>query len=99
MGLSQAYISVELSLGGGGTQRLIRCVGKSRAMEMILTGDMMTAEEARRLGLVSKVFPQDRLLDEVVKIAYSIASFSQPAVALAKEAVNSGSNKSLIFSL
>ncbi|ORX84406.1 ClpP/crotonase [Basidiobolus meristosporus CBS 931.73] len=75
--------------GVGGTQRLIKAVGKSKAMEMLLTGTwMMNAEEAERAGLVSKVFPVDQVVNEAVKTAEIIASYSQPMVQMAKEAVN-----------
>ena len=74
--------------GGGGTQRLIRAVGKSRAMEMILTGKPISAEEAERYGLVSRIVEPDRLVEEAINLAQSIASFSDPIVQLAKEAVN-----------
>jgi len=74
--------------GVGGTQRLIKAVGKSKAMEMILTGEMISAEQAERAGLVSKVVPAGTALDEAIKVAEKIASFSMPAVQLAKECVN-----------
>ncbi|KAJ1975946.1 hypothetical protein H4R35_002916, partial [Dimargaris xerosporica] len=75
--------------GAGGTQRLTRAVGKSKAMEMILTGAWnLSAEEAERAGLVSKVLPADQLVNEAVKTASKIAELSQPAVQMAKEAVN-----------
>ncbi len=74
--------------GLGGTQRLTRLVGKSKAMEMILTGRMMGAEEAERAGLVSRVVPADDLVDEAIKVASDIAGLSLPAVMMAKEAVN-----------
>src|SRR3990167_8784372 len=64
--------------GAGGTQRLIRAVGKSKAMEMILTGRVMDAHEAERSGLVSKVVPNDKLLEEALIIAKTIASYSKP---------------------
>merc|ERR1719327_785586 len=73
--------------GCGGTQRLLRAVGKSRAMEWILTGDMITAEEAARAGLVSRVVPAGTVLDEAVAVASKIAAFSSPVVQLAKECV------------
>jgi enoyl-CoA hydratase/carnithine racemase len=74
--------------GVGGTQRLIRAVGKSRAMELVLGGEMMTAEEAAQAGLVSRVVPADAILEEAVKLAEKIASFSSPVVQMAKECVN-----------
>ena len=74
--------------GSGGTQRLPRIVGKSKAMDMILTGRTMDAEEAERAGLVSRVCPLSDMLNEVLKISEEIAGFSMPSVAMAKEAVN-----------
>ncbi len=74
--------------GAGGTQRLTRFVGKSKAMEMVLTGRMMDAEEAERAGLVSRVIALDELVDEAVKVAKSIAELSGPVVMMAKESVN-----------
>ncbi|MEH6546175.1 MAG: enoyl-CoA hydratase [Sneathiella sp.] len=73
--------------GMGGTQRLTRFVGKSKAMEMCLTGRMMGADEAERSGLVSRVIPLDDLMDEAVKVASSIAELSQPIVMMCKESV------------
>ena len=74
--------------GAGGTQRLTRAVGKSKAMEMILTGRMMDAEEAERSGLASRVVPAADVVDEAVAVAERIAHFSAPTVALAKASVN-----------
>eukprot|EP01121_Diplochlamys_sp_Union-15-3_P010878 TRINITY_DN3102_c0_g1_i1.p1 TRINITY_DN3102_c0_g1~~TRINITY_DN3102_c0_g1_i1.p1 ORF type:complete len:304 (+),score=55.00 TRINITY_DN3102_c0_g1_i1:83-994(+) len=74
--------------GIGGTQRLTHAVGKSKAMEMVLTGEFINAEHAEKIGLVSRVVPEDSLLDEALKIGEKIASYSQPIVALAKDAVN-----------
>jgi enoyl-CoA hydratase len=72
----------------GGSQRLTRFVGKSKAMDMCLTGRMMDAAEAERSGLVSRVVPMGELLEEAFKAASKIAEFSLPAVMMAKEAVN-----------
>jgi len=74
--------------GAGGTQRLTRFVGKSKAMEMCLTGRMMDAEEAERSGLVSRIVPLAELLDEAIKVATDIANMSLPIVMMAKESVN-----------
>jgi len=81
--------------GVGGTQRLIRAVGKSKAMELILTGDMMTAADAEKAGLVSKVVPAGKAAEEALKVAERIASFSAPVAALAKECVNAAEETSL----
>ncbi|RUP05575.1 enoyl-CoA hydratase protein, partial [Jimgerdemannia flammicorona] len=75
--------------GAGGSQRLVKAVGKSKAMEICLTGSLnLNAEEAERLGLVSKVIPADQLVDEAVKTAGKIAEMSQPMVQMIKEAIN-----------
>ncbi len=74
--------------GDGGTQRLPRLVGLGRAMEMILTGDFIDAQEAYRIGLVNKVFPHDELMDKAMELAQKIASRPPLAVKYAKEAVN-----------
>ena len=84
----QPEITIGTIPGVGGTQRLTRFVGKSKAMEMVLTGRMMDAEEAERSGLVSRVVPADRLVDEAVDTAERIAELSRPAVMMAKEMVN-----------
>jgi enoyl-CoA hydratase len=83
----QPEIKLGVIPGSGGTQRLVRAVGKSKAMEMVLTGRMMGAEEAERCGLVARIVPSDRLLEEALKTAATIASMSLPAVLMAKEAV------------
>lgn len=85
----QPEITIGVLPGAGGTQRLTRSVGKAKAMEMVLTGRMIDAEEAERIGLVSRVVPAAELLDEAIAVAEKIASFSRPAVLMAKEAVNS----------
>lgn len=84
----QPEITIGTIPGAGGTQRLTRAVGKSKAMEMVLTGRMMDAAEAERAGLVSRVVPAADLLDEAVAAAAKMAGLSLPVVMLAKEAVN-----------
>lgn len=81
-------VKLGLLPGAGGTQRLPRAVGKSKAMDMALTGRMMDATEAERSGLVSRVVPFDKLMDEALGAALIIADFSQIAVMAAKESVN-----------
>jgi enoyl-CoA hydratase len=84
----QPEIQLGVMPGAGGTQRLTRIVGKSKAMDMILTGRMMDAEEAERAGLVSRIVPAADLLAEAVKVAGKIAGMSRPSALMAKEAVN-----------
>lgn len=84
----QPEIKLGVIPGAGGTQRLTRFVGKSKAMEMVLTGRMMDAEEAERSGLVSRIVPVDDLLEEALKTARKIAELSLPSVMMAKECVN-----------
>jgi len=84
----QPEITLGVMPGMGGSQRLTRFVGKSKAMDMVLTGRMMDAAEAERCGLVSRIVPTAELLDEALKAATKIADFSLPAVMMAKEAVN-----------
>lgn len=84
----QPEIKLGVIPGAGGTQRLPRFVGKSKAMDMILTGRMMGAEEAESSGLVSRVFPVADLKEEALKIAKEIAALSLPSAMVAKEAVN-----------
>jgi enoyl-CoA hydratase len=91
----QPEIKVGTIPGAGGTQRLTRLVGKSKAMEMCLTGRMMDAEEAERAGLVSRIVPVSELVEEVMKTADKIASMSRPAVMMAKKAVNASQDTSL----
>ena len=84
----QPEIKLGVIPGAGGTQRLPRAVGKSKAMDMALTGRMMDAAEAERAGLVSRVVPYDKLMDEALGAAIIVAGFSQLAVMAAKESVN-----------
>jgi enoyl-CoA hydratase len=84
----QPEIRLGVMPGMGGSQRLTRAVGKAKAMDMCLTGRMMDTVEAERAGLVSRIVPADKLLDEAVGAAAKIAEFSLPAVMMAKEAVN-----------
>jgi enoyl-CoA hydratase len=84
----QPEIKLGIIPGAGGTQRLPRAVGKSKAMDMALTGRMMDATEAERAGLVSRVVPLNTLMDEALGAALQIADFSQLAVMAAKESVN-----------
>src|SRR6266508_937953 len=84
----QPEIKLGIIPGAGGTQRLPRAVGKAKAMDLVLTGRMMDAAEAERAGLVSRVLPADKLIDEALAAAERIAEFSLPSVMMAKEAVN-----------
>src|SRR5690554_7311058 len=97
----QPEIKLGVIPGFGGTQRLPRAVGKAKAMDLVLTARMMNAEEAERAGLVSRVVPADKLLEEAIDAATVIASMSLPSVIMAKECVNmayEGSlNETLMF--
>ena len=84
----QPEIKLGIIPGAGGTQRLPRAVGKAKAMDLILTGRMMDAQEAERAGLVSRVVDADKVLEEAIAAANAICDHSMPAVAMAKEAVN-----------
>ena len=84
----QPEIKLGIIPGAGGTQRLPRAIGKSKAMDLALTGRMMAADEAERAGLVSRVVPQDKLMDEVLAAALLICSYSQIATMAAKETIN-----------
>ena len=84
----QPEIKLGIIPGAGGTQRLPRAVGKAKAMDMVLTARMMDAAEAERAGLVSRVVPADKLLDEALAAANQICEYSLPSVMAAKESVN-----------
>jgi enoyl-CoA hydratase len=84
----QPEINLGIIPGAGGSQRLTRAVGKSKAMDMVLTGRMMDAAEAERSNLVCRVVPAADLVAEALKMGEKIASLSAPSVAMAKEAVN-----------
>jgi len=84
----QPEIKLGILPGAGGSQRLTRFVGKSKAMEMCLTGRMMDAEEAERAGLASRVVPADELLEDALKTAAAIAGMGRPATYMVKESVN-----------
>lgn len=91
----QPEIKLGVIPGIGGSQRLTRLVGKSKAMDMMLTGRMMDANEAERSGLISRIVPVDDLLDATMEVASAIANLSGPSVALAKEATNRALETSL----
>ena len=97
----QPEINLGIIPGAGGTQRLIRAVGKSKAMELCLSGRMMDAEEAERAGLVARVVGADKLMEETMKTAGVIASKSLPALMICKESVNraheTGLSEGLLF--
>ena len=84
----QPEITLGVLPGAGGSQRLTRLVGKSKAMDMCLTGRMMDADEAERAGLVSRIVPADELLEDAMKTAAKIAAMSRPAAMMVKESIN-----------
>ena len=84
----QPEINLGVLPGSGGTQRLPRAVGKAKAMDLCLTARMMDAAEAERAGLVSRVVPNDKLMEEAMAVAEKIASYSLPVVMMIKESVN-----------
>jgi enoyl-CoA hydratase len=84
----QPEINLGVMPGSGGTQRLPRFTSKALAMDMILTARMIDAQEALRAGLVSRVVPADKLLEEALAMAAKIADYSLPVVMMAKESVN-----------
>ena len=91
----QPEIKLGVIPGIGGTQRFTHAVGKAKAMDIMLTGRMMDAEEAERAGLVARIVPAAKLLEEAMKVAETIASMSLPSVLAAKEAVNRAFETSL----
>jgi enoyl-CoA hydratase len=91
----QPEIKLGVIPGMGGSQRLTRAIGKSKAMEMVLTGRTMGAEEAERAGLVARVVPAAGLMDDALATAATIAGMSKPIALLAKEAVNAAQEMSL----
>ncbi|QID18803.1 enoyl-CoA hydratase [Nitrogeniibacter mangrovi] len=97
----QPEVKLGILPGAGGTQRLPRAVGKAKAMDLCLTARMMDAEEAERAGLVSRVVPAERLLDEALAAAETIAGYSLPVIMMIKESINrayeSGLSEGLLF--
>lgn len=91
----QPEVNLGIIPGSGGTQRLTHLLGKHRAMELVLTGDMLNASDAERLGLVNRVVPAELCLEEAVNIAKKIAAKPQLAVRAAKEAVLKSANTGL----
>lgn len=86
----QPEITLGVIPGIGGTQRLARSIGKAKTMDLCLTGRMMEAAEAESCGLVARVVPDNELMEETIRAAKKIASYSQPSVMMAKEAINRG---------
>jgi len=84
----QPEIKLGVMPGAGGSQRMARFIGKAKAMDMCLTGRMMDAVEAERCGLVSRLVPADKLMEEALKAATAIAGYSQVITAMTKESVN-----------
>ena len=91
----QPEIGLGIMPGAGGTQRLTRLVGRAKAMDLVLTGRRMKADEAERAGLVARVVPAAQLLEEALKAADKIASYSQPIAMMAKESVHRADETSL----
>ena len=76
--------------GAGGTQRLTLALGKAKAMDLVLSGDLLSAQDALQYGLVARIFPPETLVEETIKRAEKMASMSKPVAQLCKEAVNAG---------
>lgn len=97
----QPEVKLGVLPGAGGTQRLPRAVGKAKAMDLCLTARMMDAQEAEKSGLVARVIPADKLLEETLAAATAIAGYSLPVVMMIKESVNrafeSSLNEGLLF--
>jgi len=93
--LGQPEVSLGVIPGYGGTQRLARLVGKGKAKELILTGDMVSGEDARKIGLVERVVEPEELMDTARKMAKTIISKGPVAIRLAKKAINYGSETDL----
>ncbi|WP_422447400.1 enoyl-CoA hydratase/isomerase family protein [Thermoanaerobacterium sp. DL9XJH110] len=94
-GFAASEVKLGIIPGAGGTQRLAKLVGKAKALEMILLGDMIDAQEAFRIGLVNKVVPQDKLMEEVAEWVKKIKALPKLAIQYAKEAINRGANLGL----
>ena len=88
--LGQPEVNLGLIPGYGGTQRLARLVGRGKAKQLIFTGDMISAAEAYRIGLVDEVYPPEELMDKAMEMAKKIASKSAPSITAAKELINRG---------
>ncbi len=97
--IGQPEINLAITPGGGGTQRLPRLIGPSKAKMLLFTGDIISAEEALRIGLVDRVFSADRLMDETMEFAKKIASKPKLALRLIKQAVNNGLGMDLLTAL
>lgn len=93
--VAQPEILLGFPPGGGGTQRMARLIGRAKALEIMLTGRVVTADEALALGLVTGLFPADRFLDDVVDVAQSLTTRFKPAAGVIKRAVNEGASQSL----
>lgn len=93
--IGQPEVKIGIPPGFGGTQRMARIVGKMKAKEIIMTGDMITADEALRIGLINKVVPAEKLMEEAKAMARTIASRAPVAVRMAKQLINEGMNVDL----
>jgi enoyl-CoA hydratase len=91
----QPEIKLGVIPGWGGTQRLTHAIGKAKAMDLVMTGRMMDVKEAESAGLVARVVSADKLMEEAIAAAQTIASYSAPSLAIAKEAVNRAFETSL----